>query len=111
MAKIGEKMDKIPVHLMDIEKLIGDLEKMRKKEVAYKRVAYALGAEAGLKPEDVDRAVNMAKADIEDELKFKETAPGLYAGNTIQNMAAESRDVAAKKGGPYIEKIRDDRNY
>ncbi len=104
-------MDKTPIHLMSIEKLIGDLEKMRKKEVACKRVAYALGAEAGLNPKEVDRAVNMAKADIEDELKFKEAAPGLYVGNTIQNLAAESREVAAKRGKPYIEKIMDDRNY
>lgn len=92
---------------MNIVKLVGDLEKMRKKEVAYARVAYALGAEAGLKPEDVDRAVNMANADIEDELKFKETMPGLYVGNTIQNLAAEPWEGSAKKGKPYVQKVLD----
>lgn len=90
---------------MDIGKLFGYIEETHEKEVAYRRVAYALGAEAGLKPEDVDRAVNMAKADIEDELKFKETMPGLYVGNTIQNLAAESREVAARKGRQYVQNV------
>lgn len=105
-------MGKPKMNLMGIAlTLTGDIKKMQNAEVAYRRVAYALGAEAGLKPEDVDRAVNIAKADIEDELKFKELMLGVYAGNTIQNLTAEPREVMAKKGGPYIEKIRDDRNY
>lgn len=95
-------MDKLPTHLLGIGKLI---EETRNNEVAYKRVLYALGAEVGLKPEYVDRALSMARAEIKEELAFKETQPGLYVGNTIQNLAAEPREVAAKKGKQYIEQV------
>lgn len=98
-------MDKIPIHLCDIEKLFGYIEETRNNEVAYKRVLYALGDKVGLKPEDVDRAVSMANAGIKEELGFKEIQPGLYMGNTIQNLAAEPREVAAKKGKQYIEQV------
>lgn len=102
-----KKMDKPPIHLMDLARLVGCIEEKRGAEVAYKRVAYALGDGLGLRPEDVDKALDMANADIKDELKFKEIQPGLYMGNTIQNLAAESSEVAAMKGKRYIENVRD----
>ncbi len=102
------KMNEETVKWMELAlKVAGGIEEKQKEEVAYKRVLYALGDQVGLKPEDVDRAVSMAKAGIEEDLKFKETAPGsgLYMGNTIQNLAAEPREVAAKKGKQYIEQV------
>lgn len=101
-------MDKSATNWMEIALNVArGIEEEQKGGVAYRRIAYALGAEAGLKPEQVDRALSMAKADIEDELKFKETRPGLYVGNTIQNLAAEPPETAAKKGKQYVEKLLD----
>lgn len=109
--RMVKNMDKPPIHLGNIRKLIEDFEKAKEMEVASRRVAHALGAEVGLKPEEVDQALRMANADVKGELDFKETLQGLYVGGTGQNPAAEPGDVAAKKGRPYIEKILDDRNY
>lgn len=101
-------MEKQTIHWMEIGlKLASYAEQSQKEQVAYKRVIYALGDELGLKPEDVDRAVSMAKAEIKEELEFKETQPGsgLYMGNTIQNLAAESKEVMRTKGKQYIEQV------
>lgn len=100
--RLSEKMDKLPTHLLNMGKLI---EETWNDKVAYRRVIYALGDELGLKPEEVDRTIQMAKAGIKDELAFKEIRPGLYMGNTIQNLSAEPSEVAVKKGKPYIKQV------
>lgn len=101
-------MEKQTVHWMEIGlQLAGYAEQSQKEQVACKRVLYALGDKVGLKPEDVDRAVSMANAGIKEEFEFKETQPGsgLYVGNTIQNLAAESKEVMRTKGKQYIEQV------
>lgn len=96
------------IHWMEIGLRMADqVEKLKKENVACERLAYALGAELGLKPEDVDRALNMAKSDIEDELKIKERYPGVYTGSNLEDLRAEPREVAAGKGKQYVQKVLD----
>lgn len=85
--------------------LAGELNETRIRLTAYRRLTHALGAELGLKPGEVDRAIGMAKAGVKEDLQFEEVKPGMHVGDSVENLIDESAEAATKKGRQYVDEV------